>query len=355
MTKQEHAAQRLASGTAREESEGPHRVANLWTDALRRLVANRAAIIGGVLLLLIILTAIFAGRIAPYGYRDGNADDNYATPLWLTKIMPGNMGDYVTISNKFPLGADYLGRDLLSRIIYGARVSLTVGFMGALTALLIGLIYGCISGYYGGRVDDVMMRIVDIMYAFPTILLIILLMTVFKTTLAGVPEPGTAADYINRVNTVVDKLLGLQGGGMIFIFFGIGITAWMGTARLARGQILSLKEKEFIEASHMIGARDLRIIPRHILPNIVGPLLVSVTLAIPGYINTEVFLSFIGLGVDPPTPSWGSMISQGATSMRAYPNQIIFPALALAITMFAFNFLGDGLRDALDPRMKGQS
>jgi oligopeptide transport system permease protein len=198
------------------------------------------------------------------------------------------------------------------------------------------------------------MRIVDIMYAFPTILLIILMMTVFKTNLAGVPAPGSLAERINKFNGLVDGLLGLRGGGMLFIFMGIGLTAWMGTARLARGQILSLKEKEFIEASHMIGARDLRIITRHILPNIIGPILVSVTLAIPGFINTEVFLSFIGLGVDPPTPSWGSMISQGATSMRSYPNQIIVPALALAVTMFAFNFLGDGLRDALDPRMKGQ-
>ena len=172
--------------------------------------------------------------------------------------------------------------------------------------------------------------------------------------MAAAPEPGTVAYKFNQINEVVDQLLGLQGGGMLFIFMGIGLTAWMGIARLARGQILSLKEKEFIEASHMIGARDLRIITRHILPNIIGPILVSVTLAIPGYITTEVFLSFIGLGVDPPTPSWGSMISQGAHAPCApIPTRCIFPALALAITMFAFNFLGDGLRDALDPRMKG--
>ena len=157
----------------------------------------------------------------------------------------------------------------------------------------------------------------------------------------------------NNINRVVDSLLGLQGGGMLFIFMGIGLTAWMGIARLARGQILSLREKEFVEASHMIGASDLRIIVRHILPNIMGPILVNITLNIPGYISTEVFLSFIGLGVDPPTPSWGAMISEGARSIRSYPNEVLFPALALTITMFAFNFLGDGLRDALDPRMKG--
>jgi oligopeptide transport system permease protein len=200
-----------------------------------------------------------------------------------------------------------------------------------------------------------MMRLVDIMYAFPTMLLIILLMAFFKTSFGGGGEPGTAAYAFNQVNKVVDRLLGLQGGGMLFIFMGIGITAWMSIARLARGQILSLREKEFVEASHMIGASDIRIIVRHILPNIIGPILVSVTLAIPGYIGMEVFLSFIGLGVDPPTPSWGAMISEGSKGLRSYPNQVVFPALMLAITMFAFNFLGDGLRDALDPRMRGTS
>ena len=198
-----------------------------------------------------------------------------------------------------------------------------------------------------------MMRIVEIVYAFPTMLLIILLMAFFKTSFGGMPEAGTASYTFNQINEAFDRLLGLRGGGIFFIFMGIGITAWMGTARLARGQILSLKEKEFIEASRMIGSSDLRIIVRHILPNIIGPILVSVTLNIPSYINTEVFLSFIGLGVDPPTPSWGSMISEGAKAIRSYPNQVLFPAIILSLTMFAFNFLGDGLRDALDPRMRG--
>ena len=259
------------------------------------------------------------------------------------------------VEEPFVLGADYLGRDILSRIIYGARVSLPVGFMGALTALLIGLVYGCISGYYGGKVDNIMMRIVDIMYAFPTMLLIILLMAFFKTSFGGAQAPGTVAHTFNRISQTVDGLLGLKGGGMLFIFMGIGVTAWMSTARLARGQILSLKEKEFIEASRMIGGNDLRIIVRHILPNIMGPILISVTLSIPDYIGTEVFLSFIGLGVDSPTPSWGSMISQGAGAIRSYPNQVLFPALFLALVMFGFNFFGDGLRDALDPRMRGRS
>ena len=345
MTVQEQAQERAAL-TER-------RVANLWVDAWRRLVKNRAAIMGGVLIVILILAAAFAPLITPTHYTEGDSAENFTIPTWLAPLLPGNVEAYATISNKFALGADFLGRDLYTRIVYGARVSLPVGFVGALTALLIGLVYGSIAGYYGGKVDNVMMRIVDIMYAFPTMLLIILLMAFFKSSFGSAQEPGSVAYTFNQVNHFVDGLLGLQGGGMLFIFMGIGITAWMGVARLARGQILSLKEKEFVEASHMIGARDLRIITRHILPNILGPLIVTVTLYIPRYITTEVFLSFIGLGVDPPTPSWGAMISDGSRAMRSYPHLVLFPAIALAITMFAFNFLGDGLRDALDPRMKG--
>ena len=344
-TAQEQAVARMVS---RER-----RASNLWVDAFRRLTKNRASVMGGLIIIVLVLAAIFAPWVSPYEYAEGDSAENYSIPTWLVSVLPGNVEAYANISNKFILGADFLGRDLLTRIIYGARVSLTVGFMGAITALVIGLVYGSISGYYGGKVDDIMIRIVDIMYAFPTMLLIILLMAFFKSSFGGAQAPGSAAYTFNQVNKVVDSILGLHGGGMLFIFMGIGITAWMGMARLARGQILSLKEKEFIEASHMLGARDIRVIIRHILPNIIGPSIVSVTLNIPVFIRYEVFLSFIGLGVDPPTPSWGSMISQGAKAMRSYPHLVLFPAIALAITMFAFNFLGDGLRDALDPKMQG--
>jgi oligopeptide transport system permease protein len=193
-------------------------------------------------------------------------------------------------------------------------------------------------------VDNLIMRFVDIMYGFPDLLFIILLMALFRST-TGAAESGTLRYYL----TTLDNSM----GGMFFIFIGIGITAWMQMARLTRGQILSIKEKEFIEAARALGVRDVRIMTKHILPNIVGPIVVAVTLAIPQYISIEAFLSFIGLGVLRPTPSWGSMISDGAAAIRTYPHQAIFPALALAITMFAFNFLGDGLRDALDPRLKG--
>lgn len=345
MTIQERAQARMLQ---REQ-----RVANLWLDAWRRLIKNKAAVVGGAIIIVLILAAVFAPQITPMHYAEGDSVENYTIPTWLAPLLPGNVEAYATISNKFLLGADFLGRDLYTRIVYGARVSLPVGFIGAFTALFIGLIYGSISGYYGGKVDNTMMRIVDIMYAFPTMLLIILLMAFFKSSFGSAQQPGSVAYTFNQVNHFVDGLLGLEGGGMLFIFMGIGITAWMGIARLTRGQILSLKEKEFVEASHMIGARDMRVITRHILPNILGPLIVTVTLYIPGYITTEVFLSFIGLGVDPPTPSWGAMISDGSRAMRSYPHLVLFPAIALAFTMFAFNFLGDGLRDALDPRMKG--
>lgn len=316
---------------------------SLWKDALRRLVRNRAAVIGGVIILILYLTAIFADKIAPYPYEKQTLVDQNKVPAWILKVFP-TMQPYAKISDKYLLGADYVGRDLFSRIVYGTRVSLTVALIGPLISLFIGVIYGSISGYFGGRLDNIMMRIVDVLYAFPGLLFIILLMAFFRSTLAR-PEPGTFAYSISQLDA--------RMGGMLFIFIGIGLTAWETMARLTRGQVLSMREKEFIEAARTIGATDLRIMFRHILPNIVGPLVVAETLAIPGYITTEAFLSFIGLGVNPPTPSWGSMISEGAQVIRTYPNQTIFPALALAITMFAFNFLGDGLRDALDPRLRG--
>jgi len=321
------------------------REAGLWQDAFGRLFKNKAALLGLVMIVALLLMALFAPLVAPQDYASQKLVDNNQVPGWMTTVFP-TMKTYAKISNEYPLGADYVGRDLLSRIIYGARVSLAVALVGPLVAVLIGLPYGVISGYYGGRVDNLMMRFVDVMYAFPGLLFIILLMAVFRSGFASA-QPGTLTYALNALDA--------RFGGMLFIFIGIGITSWMGLARLARGQILSLKEKEFIEAARVVGNKDLAIMFRHILPNILGPIIVAETLAIPTYISTEAFLSFIGLGVNRPTPSWGSMIADGAAAIRTYPNQAIFPAIALAITMFAFNFLGDGLRDALDPRMRGTS
>ena len=316
---------------------------SLWQDAFRRLLRNRGASLGGSIIILLILMAIFAPLIAVKSFEVQVVTDHDKVPEWVLSLFPSMKG-YGQISNDYPLGADYVGRDLFSRILYGSRISLSVAFIGPLISLLIGVIYGSISGYFGGRVDNIMMRIVDILYAFPSLLFIILLMAFFRSTLSDI-QPGTFAYTLSKMDEAM--------GGMLFIFIGIGLTAWETMARLTRGQVLSVREKEFIEAAHTIGASNLRIMFRHILPNILGPLVVAETLAIPGYISLEAFLSFIGLGVTPPTPSWGSMISDGSRVLRSYPNQALFPALALAITMFAFNFLGDGLRDALDPRLRG--
>ncbi len=316
---------------------------SLWQDALRRLMRNRAAVIGGVTIIILISIAIFAPYVAIKPYDVQVLSDQNKVPQWIFNVFPTLRG-YARISPAYPLGADYVGRDLFSRIVYGSRVSLSVAFVGPLISLIVGIIYGSISGFFGGRVDNIMMRIVDVLYAFPSLLFIILLMAFFRGS-AGQFQPGSLAYILDGIDS--------RFGGMLFIFIGIGLTAWETMARLTRGQVLSIREKEFIEAARTVGAGNMRIMFRHILPNILGPLIVNETLAIPGYISTEAFLSFIGLGVNPPTPSWGAMISDGARVIRTYPNQAIFPALALAITMFAFNFLGDGLRDAFDPRLRG--
>jgi len=299
---------------------------SLWKDAFRRMCKNKMSVLGAIIIIALLILAIFAPYIAPYHYAEGNLKDNYAKP-----------GD------KYLLGADFMGRDVLSRIIYGTRISLSVGIIGALTSFIIGILYGVISGYYGGKIDNIMMRFVDIMYGFPTLLLIILMMVLFKSTFA-ITTPGTIAGTLSAI----DKAF----GGLFFIFIGIGITAWIGMARIARGMALSLREKEFVEAARATGNSNIQIMMKHILPNLIGPCVVAVTLRIPRFITFEAFLSFIGLGVNPPTPSWGMMISEGYKAIRSYPHLALYPGIALAITMMAFNFLGDGLRDALDPRMK---
>ncbi len=316
---------------------------SLWMDALRRLIRNRAAVVGALTIITLYLVAIFANVIAPYSYDQQTLTDQNSAPAWILNVFP-SMKPYVHLSNKYFLGADYVGRDLFSRIIYGSRVSLTVALIGPLISLLLGITYGSISGYFGGSLDNLMMRIVDVLYAFPSLLFIILLLAFFRSSSAQT-SPGTFTYDVSQIDASM--------GGMFFIFVGIGITAWQGMARLTRGQVLSVREMDYIEAARTLGAKNSRILFRHILPNIIGPLIVAETLAIPGYISTEAFLSFIGLGVNPPTPSWGAMISDGSSVIQSYPNQTIFPALALAITMFAFNFLGDGLRDAFDPRLQG--
>ncbi|MBE2272092.1 MAG: ABC transporter permease [Anaerolinea sp.] len=321
---------------------------SLWIDAWRRLRKNRMAVLGLIIIILMVIMALFAPQLAPKSPSKQTLADNNAVPRWVTGLFPNMIprdeGGYVNINENYPIGADNLGRDLLSRIIFGAQVSLAVAFIGPLSAMIVGIPFGLVSGYAGGRVDNLMMRIVDIMYAFPTLLLIILLMAFFRSSTAQ-NAPGTLAYELGRLDASI--------GGMLFIAVGVGFTSWMGLARLVRGQILSVREKEYIEAARSMGVGTRGIMFRHMLPNILGPIIVAETLTIPTYISYEAFLSFIGLGVQAPTPSWGGMIADGARSITSYPYQAIFPAVALFLIMFAFNFLGDGLRDALDPRMRG--
>lgn len=295
--------------------------------ALRRLLRHRLAVAGGVILVILLLIAIFAPWLAPKGFDEGDLLANYAPP-----------------SARFPMGADFLGRDLLSRLIYGTRISLTVAFLGAFFAFSVGLIYGVIAGYYGGRLDSLMMRVVDVLYAFPSLLFIILLMITFKTGFGGIVVQG----WLFQLFIDLDSRM----GGVFLIILGISVTSWVGMARLTRGMALALQKSDFIQSAVALGASDRRIIFRHLVPSLVGPLLVQVTLAIPGFIATEAFLSFIGIGATPPTPSWGIMIAEGFKAMRSHPHLAIYPGLALAMVMLAFNFLGDGLRDVLDPHSR---
>jgi oligopeptide transport system permease protein len=277
---------------------------SLWRDAWRRLIRNKLAVVGGVAVILLCLLAIFADFIAPYSYTKPNFE---------------RLNEFPT--RDFPLGTDQLGRDVLSRMIYGARVSMLVGLGAQVIVILIGVPIGLISGFMGGRVDLVLTRFVDVMYAFPRLLFVILVMS-------------------------------MLGAGLTNIFIAIGFTGWVGIARQTRAQVLSTKEKEFVEGARALGAGFFRQITRHILPSALTPIVVSVTFGIPEAIFTEAALSFIGVGINPPTPSWGQMVGENQQFLRSYWHLCVFPSIAIAITMLSFTFLGDGVRDALDPKMK---
>jgi oligopeptide transport system permease protein len=281
-------------------------------DILRRFSRNRLSLIAAIYITILIVSAIGAPLLTAYGRDAADFDHTRSAP-----------------SLVHWLGTDQLGRDFLTRVIYGARISLGVAFAGSMTSMLVGVVFGAISGYAGGRVDDLMMRFVDLMYGFPTLLFIILLMIVIPP---------------NSDPTVL--LMGM--------FIALGLVSWLGVSRVIRGQFLSLREQDFVEAARAAGASPGRIIWRHMLPNSIGPVIVMLTLDIPSLILAEATLSFIGLGVPAPVPSWGRMLSDGWRAMRTYPHMAIVPAAAITITMLAFNFFGDGLRDAFDPMMRGR-
>jgi ABC-type dipeptide/oligopeptide/nickel transport system permease subunit len=278
--------------------------ASLWRDAARRFARNKLAMAGLVGVVGLVLMATFAPWVAPYHYAKPHYDAVWQFP-----------------SLRWPMGTDGLGRDFLSRVIYGSRVSITVGVVVQLVAFFVGMPLGAIAGLYGGKADYLLMRVVDIAPAFPRLLFAILLMT-------------------------------LLGSGLSNILIAIAVTSWIEVARLTRGQILSLREKEFISAAVCLGAGSRRIVVRHLLPNCLTPLIVSLTLGIPRVIFTEAGLSFLGLGVNPPEPSWGQMVGESLAYIRYYWYMALFPAMMIGITMLAFTLSGDGLRDALDPRRK---
>lgn len=309
----------LATPTRRER--------NPWMDALHELLRNRAAVAGGAVIGLFVLIALGANYLSPFDFAETHFKDNYAPP-----------------NATYLLGADNLGRDILSRLIYGTRVSLAVALVAGLVSLVIGIVYGLAAGYAGGRMDNLMMRFVDFIYGVPVIIVVILMQVYFK----ALTRYGEATGWVSGLVSLNDAF-----GGLLFVFIAMGALNWIGMARIARGLVLSLKQKEFVEAARCVGGSTNRILFRHLLPNVLGPCIVSETLQIPGYILLESFLSFIGLGVNPPTPSWGIMIQEGYQALRSNPHVLMPPAIALTLTVLAFNFLGDGLRDAFDPRMRG--
>jgi oligopeptide transport system permease protein len=285
-----------------DPSQPTQQGSSLWLDAWIKLRKNKLALSGLIILLFLIFVSLLTPWIAPYSYEEQN--------LMLGATAP---------SAAHWLGTDIFGRDMLTRIMYGGRVSLMVGFIATAVALVIGILWGSIAGFVGGRVDALMMRVVDIMYALPFMIFIVLLMVVF-------------------------------GRNILLLFVAIGAVEWLTMARIVRGQVMTLRKQEFVEAAYSMGLSRWAIIRRHIIPNTLGPVIVYTTLTIPSVMLLEAFLSFLGLGIQPPQSSWGLLINYGVETMEEYPWLLIFPGITLSLTLFALNFLGDGLRDALDPR-----
>jgi ABC-type dipeptide/oligopeptide/nickel transport system permease subunit len=274
---------------------------SLWGDAARRFARNRLSMVALVIILLLVFMALFADLLAPEGYDDQAYDQAWQHPSW-----------------EHPLGTDPFGRSLLSRIIHGSRISLLVGFVTMFFSLLMGLPIGAASAWFGGAVDYFFMRLIDVISAVPNLLLAILIVTVL-------------------------------GSGLGNVLLVLILTGWMGMARLVRGQLLSVRESDYVLAARCLGARDWRIISRHLLPNALSPIIVAVTLGIPGSILAEAGLSFLGVGVNPPLPSWGRMVNEYLTAVQSHPYLTLFPGIMIALAMYAFTLVGDGLQDALDP------
>jgi oligopeptide transport system permease protein len=289
--------------------EVPEKQIGLWMDAWQRFRRNRLAVFGAVLVVLLVLIALLSPLLAQLGIIHNPLKQDVAN----AELGPGQAG--------FLLGSDQLGRDTLSRLMFGSRISLSVGILVQAIILPIGLAIGLTAGYAGGRIDNILMRFTDIWYAFPDLLFVLVVVSVFQPS-------------------------------VLTIFGAIALVNWVGLARLVRGQVLSIKEKEFIEAARSSGSSPIKLIVKHLLPNSLGPIIVTLTFGIPNAIFLEAVLSFLGVGIQPPTATWGQMVFDGYEAVYANPTSVVFPAIAIGLTLLTFTFIGDGLRDALDPRMR---
>lgn len=308
---------------------------NLWRDAWQRLIRNRAAILGMLLIAIFALTGIFAPFISPHSPLEIFPSNSYRQAAWV--VIPNDpirTGEWT-----FPLGTDTIGRDVLSRVIFGARTSMAVGFIPMVLILLIGSTVGMAAGYFGGRVDNLLMRMTDIVYAFPDLLFFIIMITALRDTWIG-------------------ELL----DGFVLLFVSLSLVSWVTVARLVRGQVLTVKERDFVEAARSIGASPTRIMLQHILPNSLAVIIVAAAFIVPQSIVTEAVLGYLGIGIRPTTnplapfpTSWGNLLNDGRIAIDAQPWLLIAPAVCVALVMLSFTFVGDGLRDALDPMMKGTS
>jgi oligopeptide transport system permease protein len=306
--------------------------ASLWKDAWKRLLKNKLAVFGLAVVALMTIAVIIGPAIIKW------------TTGYTYDFIPPN-GDYIKSfppSLQHPMGTDDSGRDILARVLQGGRISLMVGVISTIVSLIVGVSYGATAGYLGGRIDNFMMRLVDIIYAIPYILIVIVLLSVFG-------GPNTP-QWIQSISNSIGGGEGLSQ--IILLFFALGLVSWLTMARVVRGQILSLKNQEFVMAARATGVSTPSIIFRHLVPNALGPVIVYATLTIPSVMLSEAFLSFLGIGVQAPFASWGSLASDGIKNISVFPWQLIFPGATMALTLFSLNFLGDGLRDALDPQTR---
>ncbi|HEY2963337.1 MAG TPA: ABC transporter permease [Pyrinomonadaceae bacterium] len=298
---------------------------SLWRDAWRRLLKNKLAVFGLVVVVLITIASVTGPTLIKSIF--GFTPDYIPTQdTQLVRSFPPFTGPNGQFSWAHPMGTDNAGRDQLARVLQGGQISLFVGIIATLVSLVIGISYGAIAGYVGGRVDNVMMRVVDVLYSLPYVIVVIVLLSMFRSQTAR--------------------------GQLILLFIALGSVSWLTMARIVRGQVLSLKNQEFVLAARATGVSGPRIVFRHLVPNTLGPVIVYATLTIPQIMLTEAFLSFLGLGVQAPLASWGSLAADGVQNIAIFPWQLIFPGVTMALTLFSLNFLGDGLRDALDPQMR---